>query len=65
MGFLDALRKLANFRSLDKIKNAIDRLSQEEFMQLLEYMEGLNEAYYAQFQDVTADPNQGDGKVWY
>lgn len=61
MGLVDAFRRLFNFDSLNKIKKAIDGVSDEERNELLEYIEG-------QLFDVeTADPEPSDfeGGGWY
>ena len=67
MGLVDALRRLVNFSSLNKIKRAINGLSEEEWNELSEWMatqiedEGEPEEEY---EDVTFDPKKA-GKAQF
>jgi hypothetical protein len=69
MGLIDAFRRLVNFGTLNKIKKAIDGLSDEERNELLEYIEGQLSDVETDFE--TADPGDrrkgksGKGGGWY
>lgn len=67
MSLGDAFRRLFSFGSLYRIKMAIDGLSDEDFVELLAWMQD-------HFSDVTADPHRDSregrwtkvkGKTWY
>lgn len=60
MGLVHVLRRLFNFSSLDRIKRAIDGLSDEEWNELLEYMEG----GFSDTETADLDPDF-EGGGWY
>jgi hypothetical protein len=58
MGLIDAFRRVFSFFSLYKIKRSIDALSDEQFVELLAWMQD-------HFSDVeVADPDCEDEDVW-